>query len=105
MKKIILLATVFCISNFAFSQSSSSLTSQDLKIFLNKQVEIKLKNDENLLDISCSNRGKRVDYVSKVTKNYIEIICPERKDYTYKITTRILISEIAVIRLLEKNQE
>ncbi|MGH1384173.1 hypothetical protein [Kordia sp.] len=104
MKKITVAIAIFCITNFAFSQTSNSFSAQDLKLFLNKQVDIKLKNDEKNLDISCTDGSKRVDYVSKISKNYIEVICPERKkNYVYKFTTRILISEISVITLIEKN--
>ncbi|AXG71824.1 hypothetical protein KORDIASMS9_04082 [Kordia sp. SMS9] len=90
-------------SNFAFSQASSSFSAQDLKQYLNKQVNIKLKNNEKFLDTSCSDGRKRVDYVSKVSKNYIEITCPDRGEYLIKFTTRILISEISAIMLYEKN--
>ncbi|WP_298519381.1 hypothetical protein [uncultured Kordia sp.] len=104
MKKVIVVIAIFCITNFAFSQTSKSFSSQDLKQYLNEQVNVKLKNNEKFLDTSCTKDGyNRIDYVSKVSRNYIEITCPERKGYKYKSTTRILISEISAITLLEKN--
>lgn len=104
MKKIIVTIAIFCITNFAFSQTSSKFSAQELKQYLNEQVNVKLKNNEKFLDTSCSDgHRRRVDYVSKVSKNYIEITCPDRGDYLIKYTTRILISEISVITFIEKD--
>lgn len=104
MKKIIVAIAMLCITNFAFSQTSSSFSQQELKQYLNEQVNVKLKNNEKYLDTSCSDGSRiRVDYVSKVSKNYIEITCPNRGDYLIKYTTRILIREISVITLIEKD--